>query len=93
LKILVTGGCGFIGSALCRRIVRETGHRVVNVDLLTYAGSPTSVAEVAGSDRYAFVQADIADREAMERVFRLHQPDAVMNLAAVSHVDRSIDTA
>jgi dTDP-glucose 4,6-dehydratase len=93
LKILVTGGCGFIGSAVCRRIVRDTGHSVVNVDLLTYAGSPTSVAEVADSSRYAFVKADIADRAAMERVFRTHQPDAVLHLAAESHVDRSIDTA
>ena len=93
MKILVTGGCGFIGSAVCRRIIRETGDSVVNLDLLTYAGSPTSVAEVAGSDRYAFVRADIADRAAMEAVFAEHQPDAVMNLAAESHVDRSIETA
>ena len=93
MKILVTGGCGFIGSAVCRRIIRETGHSVVNVDLLTYAASPDSVAEAAASDRYAFVQADVADRAAMERVFRAHQPDAVMHLAAESHVDRSIDTA
>jgi dTDP-glucose 4,6-dehydratase len=93
LKILVTGGCGFIGSAVCRRIIRETEHSVVNLDLLTYAGSPTSVAEVAGSDRYAFVKADIADRAAMAAVFDAHQPDAVMNLAAESHVDRSIETA
>ena len=93
MKILVTGGCGFIGSAVCRRIIRKTGHEVVNVDLLTYAGSPTSVAEVAGSNRYAFVKADIADRAAMEAVFAEHQPDAVMNLAAESHVDRSIETA
>jgi dTDP-glucose 4,6-dehydratase len=55
LKILVTGGCGFIGSAVCRRIIRETRHSLVNVDLLTYAGTPSSVAEVAGSERYAFV--------------------------------------
>ncbi|HTK36758.1 MAG TPA: dTDP-glucose 4,6-dehydratase [Caulobacteraceae bacterium] len=93
MKILVTGGCGFIGSAVCRRIIRETEHSVVNLDLLTYAGSPTSVAEVAGSDRYAFVKADIADRAAMAAVFDAHQPDAVMNLAAESHVDRSIETA
>ena len=93
MKILVTGGCGFIGSAVCRRIIRETGHSVVNLDLLTYAGSPTSVAEIAGSDRYAFVKADIADRAAMAAVFAQHQPDAVMNLAAESHVDRSIETA
>ena len=93
MKILVTGGCGFIGSAVCRRIIRETDHTLVNVDLLTYAASPASVAEAALSPRYAFVQADIADRAAMERVFRAHQPDAVLHLAAESHVDRSIDTA
>jgi dTDP-glucose 4,6-dehydratase len=93
LKILVTGGCGFIGSAVCRRIIRETGHSLVNVDLLTYAGTPTSVAEVSGSDRYAFVRADVADRAAMERVFAEHQPDAVLHLAAESHVDRSIEGA
>jgi dTDP-glucose 4,6-dehydratase len=93
LKILVTGGCGFIGSALCRRIIRETGHSVVNLDLLTYAGSPSSVAEAADSPRYAFVRADIADRAAMAAVLREHRPDAVMNLAAESHVDRSIETA
>ncbi len=67
MKILVTGGCGFIGSAVCRRIIRETGHSVVNLDLLTYAGSPTSVADVAASDRYAFVRADIADRRPWRR--------------------------
>jgi len=93
LKILVTGGCGFIGSAVCRRIIRETGHSLVNVDLLTYAGSPTSVAEVADAGRYAFVKADIADRAAMEAVFAAHQPDAVLHLAAESHVDRSIEGA
>ncbi len=93
MKILVTGGCGFIGSAVCRRIIRETNHSLVNVDLLTYAGSPTSVAEAASSDRYAFVRADVADRPAMEKVFAEHQPDAVLHLAAESHVDRSIEGA
>ncbi len=93
MKILVTGGCGFIGSAVCRRIIRDTGHSLVNVDLLTYAGSPTSVAEVDGSSRYAFVQADVADRATMEKVFAEHQPDAVLHLAAESHVDRSIEGA
>ena len=93
MKILVTGGCGFIGSAVCRRIIRQTGDSLVNVDLLTYAGSRTSVAEVSGSDRYAFVQADVADRTAMEKVFAEHQPDAVLHLAAESHVDRSIEGA
>ena len=93
MKILVTGGCGFIGSAVCRRLVRKSGAQVVNVDLLTYAGSPTSVAEVANDPRYSFVRADVADRAAMDKVFRDHQPDAVMHLAAESHVDRSIDSA
>jgi dTDP-glucose 4,6-dehydratase len=91
--ILVTGGAGFIGSALVRHLIRETGHRVVNVDKLTYAGNPASVAEAASSQRYRFEQADICDRPAMERIFREHQPDAVLHLAAESHVDRSIDSA
>jgi dTDP-glucose 4,6-dehydratase len=90
LKILVTGGCGFIGSAVCRRIIRETDAELVNVDLLTYAGSETSVAEVSADPRYSFVHADIADRAAMERVFAEHRPDRVIHLAAESHVDRSI---
>ena len=90
MKILVTGGCGFIGSAVVRRIVRETTAEVVNVDLLTYAGTKTSVAEVSDDPRYSFVQADIADRAAMEKVFAEHRPDRVLHLAAESHVDRSI---
>ncbi|MEJ2379646.1 MAG: dTDP-glucose 4,6-dehydratase [Gammaproteobacteria bacterium] len=91
--ILVTGGAGFIGSALVRHLIRETDHRVVNVDKLTYAGNPASVAEAASSPRYRFEQADICDRPAMERIFGEHQPDAVLHLAAESHVDRSIDSA
>ena len=91
MKILVTGGAGFIGSALVRHIINETSHSVVNLDKLTYAGNLDSVAEVSESDRYVFEQADICDREAMERIFAEHQPDAVMHLAAESHVDRSID--
>lgn len=89
--ILVTGGAGFIGSALVRHLIRETNHRVVNVDKLTYAGHPSTVASVADDDRYAFEHADIADAAEMERVFREHRPDAVIHLAAESHVDRSID--
>ena len=89
--ILVTGGCGFIGSALVRHLIRTTEAQVVNVDALTYAGHPSTVAPVADAERYTFIQADIADREAMQQVFDAHQPDAVMHLAAESHVDRSID--
>jgi dTDP-glucose 4,6-dehydratase len=88
---LVTGGCGFIGSALVRHLLRETDAAVVNLDKLTYAGHPSTVAEVADSPRYQFVQADIADPEAVEAVFEEHRPRAVLHLAAESHVDRSID--
>jgi dTDP-glucose 4,6-dehydratase len=90
LKILVTGGAGFIGSAVCRLLVGETGDKVVNLDKLTYAGTLTSVAEVAASPDYVFVQADVADRAAVQAVFDAHRPDAVLHLAAESHVDRSI---
>lgn len=93
MKILVTGGAGFIGSAVCRYLIEETDHSLVNVDKLTYAANLASVAPVAGSDRYAFEQADIADRDAMIAIFERHQPDAVMHLAAESHVDRSITGA
>lgn len=90
MKILVTGGAGFIGSAVVRLAVAR-GHSVVNVDKLTYAGRLTNVASVAGSALYAFEQADICDRAAMDRILAAHRPDAVMHLAAESHVDRSID--
>ncbi len=90
MKILVTGGAGFIGSAVVRRAVAE-GHAVVNVDALTYAACLDNVASVADSPGYAFEQVDIRDAEALARVFRNHKPDAVMHLAAESHVDRSID--
>jgi dTDP-glucose 4,6-dehydratase len=90
MKLLVTGGAGFIGSAVVRRAV-AAGHAVVNLDALTYAACLDNVADVAESPRYAFEQADIRDRAALDRIFAAHRPDAVMHLAAESHVDRSID--
>jgi len=90
VKILVTGGAGFIGSAVVRHIINETQDSVINVDKLTYAGNLESLVDVAASERYAFVQADICDQSAMISIFEQHQPDAVMHLAAESHVDRSI---
>ena len=89
--ILVTGGAGFIGSAVTRLIIDETLHSVVVVDALTYAGNLDSLAPVSASARYAFVQADIADETRMRRLLVEHRPDVIMNLAAESHVDRSID--
>lgn len=91
MKILVTGGAGFIGSAVIRHIIGNTGDSVVNLDKLTYAGNLESLVEVAGNERYVFEEVDICDRAQVERVFCEHQPDAVMHLAAESHVDRSID--
>lgn len=90
VKILVTGGAGFIGSAVIRHIISNTTDSVVNVDKLTYAGNLESLSEVDHSDRYAFEHVDICNRDDVERVFRDHSPDAVMHLAAESHVDRSI---
>lgn len=90
MKILVTGGAGFIGSAVIRRAI-AAGHSIINVDMLTYAANLANVAMVAQSAHYDFVQADICDPEAMKSVFEAHRPDAVMHLAAESHVDRSID--
>ena len=90
MKILVTGGAGFIGSAVIRLAIPR-GHDVVNVDALTYAACLDNVASVADSPLYAFEHADIRDRAALDRVFDTHTPDAVMHLAAESHVDRSID--
>ncbi len=90
LKILVTGGAGFIGSAVVRHIIRDTQDAVINLDKLTYAGNLESLADVSTSERYAFEQVDICNRAELDRVFALHQPDAVMHLAAESHVDRSI---
>ena len=90
MKILVTGGAGFIGSAVVRLAVGR-GHEVVNLDALTYAACLENVASVSGSNLYAFEQADIRDRAALDRIFATHRPDVVMHLAAESHVDRSID--
>ena len=90
MKILVTGGAGFIGSAVVRLAISR-GHQVVNLDALTYAANLANVAAVADSPDYAFEQVDIRDRAALDRVFAEHSPDAVMHLAAESHVDRSID--
>lgn len=91
MKILVTGGAGFIGSAVCRHIIKNTNHAVINLDALTYAGDLSTVEDIAQSERYAFEKADIRDADALDRIFAEHKPDAVMHLAAESHVDRSID--
>lgn len=91
MKILVTGGAGFIGSAVVRRAIGDRGYSVVNVDVLTYAANPANLASVDQNERYSFEQVDIRDGEALDRVFKHHDPDAVMHLAAESHVDRSIE--
>jgi dTDP-glucose 4,6-dehydratase len=93
MRILLTGGCGFIGSAVVRRLIRATGHSVVNVDKMTYAASEEAVEEARGHPRHLLLRADIADHAAMRAAFANHQPDAVMHLAAETHVDRSIDGA
>jgi len=91
MKILVTGGAGFIGSAVIRHVMADTGDSVVNVDKLTYAGNLESLTGVSSDARYCFERVDICDRAEVERVFTEQQPDVVMHLAAESHVDRSID--
>jgi dTDP-glucose 4,6-dehydratase len=91
MKILVTGGCGFIGSAVARHMLRHTDHVILNVDKMTYAASEDALEEARLHDRYLLVRADIGDATAMEQIFASHDPDAVMHLAAESHVDRSID--
>ncbi len=93
MKILVTGGAGFIGSAVCRLLVGELGHEVVNLDKLTYAACLASLDPVSDDARYAFVRGDICDRATLDRVFADAAPDAVIHLAAESHVDRSITGA
>jgi dTDP-glucose 4,6-dehydratase len=91
MKLLLTGGCGFIGSAVVRHLMRRADHVVVNVDKMTYAASEDALEEARGHARHLLVRADVADADAMRQVFATHQPDAVMHLAAESHVDRSID--
>jgi dTDP-glucose 4,6-dehydratase len=91
MKIMVTGGSGFIGSAVCRHLVNDLGHSVVNVDKLTYAASPASVGSIAGSEKYSFYKQDICDRAGVEAILEKEGVDAIMHLAAESHVDRSID--
>ena len=91
MKILVTGGAGFIGSAVVRYLINETEHHVMNLDKLTYAGNLHSLIPVAKSERYQFTQTDICDRKALDRIFGEFQPDIIMHLAAESHVDRSIE--
>lgn len=90
-KILITGGAGFIGSAVIRHIINDTRHTVVNIDKLTYAGNLESLASVSENARYAFEQVDICNAVMLKRLFKRYQPDIVMHLAAESHVDRSID--
>lgn len=91
MKFLVTGGAGFIGSAVVRHLIHDLGHEVLNVDKLTYAGNLESLEAVQGSPLYTFEQADVCDAAAMSGLFEQYQPDRVMHLAAESHVDRSID--
>ena len=91
MRILVTGGCGFIGSAVVRHLIDDTDHEVINLDKMTYAATEGSVASVADNERYRHLEIDICDGAAVEAAFVDHQPDAVMHLAAESHVDRSID--
>jgi dTDP-glucose 4,6-dehydratase len=91
VRILLTGGCGFIGSAVVRHLIRNSDHTVVNVDKMTYAASEDALEEARSHPRHLLVKADITDASAMEQVFRTHAPERVMHLAAESHVDRSID--
>lgn len=93
MTIVITGGCGFIGSAFIRYLLQYTQHRVLNIDKLTYAANPLSLASVAANPRYQFVQADICDSSTLKQLFLKHQPQAVVHLAAESHVDRSISGA
>jgi dTDP-glucose 4,6-dehydratase len=89
MRIIVTGGAGFIGSAVVRHLIAQTDHKVLVVDKLTYAGNLASLSVVEGHPRYSFVRADICDRAAITEIFERFDPDAVMHLAAESHVERS----
>jgi dTDP-D-glucose 4,6-dehydratase len=91
MTLLITGGAGFIGSHLVKLILEQTPHRVINLDKLTYAGNLSSLDECLENPSHTFIQADIADASLLKQIFDQHQPDAVMHLAAESHVDRSID--
>ncbi|MEX1130415.1 MAG: dTDP-glucose 4,6-dehydratase [Candidatus Woykebacteria bacterium] len=91
MKIVITGGAGFIGSVLTRMIINETEHQVLNIDKLTYAGHLESLESIADSDRYSFEKSDICDADQINRILAEYKPDAIMHLAAESHVDRSID--
>jgi len=91
MRILVTGGCGFIGSAVVRQLLRATRHDIVNIDKMTYAASEAALEEALGSRRHRLIRADIADADVMEEILVEHRPDAIMHLAAETHVDRAID--
>jgi len=91
MKILVTGGAGFIGSAVCRFLINETDHEVINLDALTYAADLSTLDSIKDNPRYCFENADICNADALDTIFNKHQPNAIMHLAAESHVDRSID--
>src|SRR6266487_532876 len=92
MRLLISGGAGFIGTAVIQHVIQHTPHTVVNVDKLTYAGNLESLSPVSGDPRYVLEQADIADRARMDRILAEHQPDVIMHLAAESHVDRSIES-
>jgi len=93
MKYIITGGAGFIGSAVIRNLISNTQHSVLNIDKLTYAGNLDSLSDIASSSRYSFSEVDICDAESMHDIFFSFQPDAIMHLAAESHVDRSIENA